>query len=83
MLMSDERHMLINLNGLNSIHDLQFIFFRNSSHQKPLELTLKVLLGSTIEISLIEDSILLIESKKCEIRLDITKTDLIKLLKEK
>ena len=80
--MSDERYMLINLNSLNSVQDLQFIF-DNSSHQKPLELTLKVLLGSTIEISLIEDSILLIESMNCEIRLDITKADLIKLIKEK
>ena len=82
MLMSDERYMLINSNGLNSVQDLQFIF-GESSHQKPLELTLKVLLGSTIEISLIEDSILLVESKNCEIRLDITKDDLIKLIKEK
>ncbi len=77
--MSDERYMLIDLKGLNSVHDLQFIF-ENSGKQKPLELTLKVLLGSTIEISLIEDSILLIESKNCEIRLDITKADLINLI---
>ncbi len=79
--MSDERYMLINLNGLNSVRDLQFIF-GNSSQQKPLELTLKVLLGSTIEISHIEDSILLIESKNCEIRLEITKADLMKMIKE-
>ncbi len=77
--MSDERYMLIDLKGLNSVQDLQFIF-DNSSKQKPLELTLKVLLGSTIEISLIEDSILLIESKNCEIRLDITKADLNNLI---
>jgi hypothetical protein len=73
--------MLINLNGLNSVQDLQFIF-SNSSQQKPLELTLKVLLGSTMEISLIDDSILLIESKNCEIRLDITKADFMKMIKE-
>jgi hypothetical protein len=79
--MSDERYMLINLNGLNSVQDLQFIF-SNSSQQKPLELTLKVLLGSTMEISLIDDSILLIESKNCEIRLDITKADFMKMIKE-
>ena len=77
--MSDERYMLIDLKGLNSVQDLQFIF-DNSSKQKPLELTLKVLLGSTIEISLIEDSILLIESKNCEIRLDITNADLNNLI---
>jgi hypothetical protein len=73
--------MLINLNGLNSVQDLQFIF-SNSSQQKPLELTLKVLLGSTMEISLIDDLILLIESKNCEIRLDITKADFMKMIKE-
>lgn len=80
--MSDERYMLINLNGLNSVQDIQFIF-NNSGQQKPLELTLKVLLVSTIEISLIEDLLLLIESKNCEIRLDITKDDFFKLIKEK
>jgi hypothetical protein len=80
--MSDERYMLINLNGLNSVQDFQYNF-DNSNQQKPLELTLNALLGPTIEISLIEDSILLIESKNCEIRLDITKADLIKLIKEK
>jgi len=79
--MSNERYMLINLNGLNSVQDLQFIF-SNSSQQKPLELTLKVLLGSTMEISLIDDLILLIESKNCEIRLDITKADFMKMIKE-
>jgi hypothetical protein len=79
--MSDERYMLINLNGLNSVQDLQFIF-GNSSQQKPLELALKVLLGSTIEISFIDDSVLLIESKNCEIRLDMTKADLMKMVKE-
>ncbi|MFX0125089.1 MAG: hypothetical protein ACFFAE_15765 [Candidatus Hodarchaeota archaeon] len=80
--MSNERYMLINISGLNSVQDLQFIF-NNSHEQKPLELTLKVLLGLTIEISLIDDSILLIESKNCEIRLDIAKTDVMKMIKQK
>jgi hypothetical protein len=79
--MSDERYMLINLNGSSLVQDLQLVV-NNTSQQLPIELSLKVLLGSTVEISLIDDSLLLIEGENCEIRMDITKAELLKLRSE-
>lgn len=79
--MSDERYMLINLNGSSEVQDLQLII-NNTNQQLPIELSLKVLLGSTVEISLIDDSLLLIKGENCEIRMDITKAELLRLRSE-
>ncbi len=79
--MSDERYMLINLNGSSLVQNLQLVV-NNTNHQLPIELSLKVLLGSKVEISLIDDSLLLIEGENCEIRMDITKAELLKLKSE-
>lgn len=79
--MSDERYMLINLNGSSEVQDLQLVI-NNTNQQLPIELSLKVLLGSTVEISLIDDSLLLIKGENCEIRMDITKAELLRLRSE-
>lgn len=79
--MSDERYMLINLNGSSLVQNLQLVV-NNTNHQLPIELSLKVLLGSKVEISLIDDSLLLIKGENCEIRMDITKAELLKLKSE-
>lgn len=76
--MADERYMLINLNGSSLAQDLQLIV-NNESQNLPIELSLKVLLGQTVELSLIDETLLLIEGKNCEIRVEITKTELLKL----
>ncbi len=79
--MSAERYMLINLNGSSEVQDLQLVI-NNTNQQLPIELSLKVLLGSTVEISLIDDSLLLIKGENCEIRMDITKAELLRLRSE-
>ena len=76
--MSDERYMLINLNGSSLVQDLQ-LNVNNASQNLPIELSLKVLLGETVELSLIDEALLLIEGNNCEIRVEITKTELLKL----
>jgi hypothetical protein len=81
MLMFNEQHMLINLNNTNSIQELR-LNFGNVDRQKPHKLSLNILLGSKIELSFIDDTILLIESENCEIRLDMSKSDLMKLKQE-
>ncbi|UCG01545.1 MAG: hypothetical protein JSW11_18270 [Candidatus Heimdallarchaeota archaeon] len=73
--------MLINLNGSSEVQDLQLVI-NNTNQQLPIELSLKVLLGSTVEISLIDDSLLLIKGENCEIRMDITKAELLRLRSE-
>ncbi|MHA2366208.1 MAG: hypothetical protein ACXAC7_19770 [Candidatus Hodarchaeales archaeon] len=67
--------MIIDLKQTNSLQDL-FLKLGNLDQQKPLELFLRIFLGSNIELSFIDDTILLIEGENCEIRMDISKSDL-------